>query len=230
MHLAQAVRDQLTSVRAAFPPRQVGRRSACTRTTTSSRLGTGRDSGNWAVGEPAFTTTLRGLADCVVEVRTLRHAVHSGAYGGVAPDALTALCRLLATLDDDQGNVAIEGLHAGPGPELVYPPERLRAESGVLEGVDYLGTGSVVERLWSRPAVAMIALDTQVQRLVDPCGRESGSPTAVTRIAAWLRGRLRGRGLVLAGPGCSGPREDTQRVGAGARLKLSSGSISLCPL
>ncbi|MDN5761729.1 MAG: dipeptidase [Microlunatus sp.] len=117
------------------------------------------DSGNWAVGEPAFTTTLRGLADCVVEVRTLDHAVHSGAYGGVAPDALTALCRLLATLHDEDGNVAIAGLHRGSGPDLVYPPDRLRRESGVLDGVDYLGTGSVVERLWNRPAVAVIALD-----------------------------------------------------------------------
>jgi acetylornithine deacetylase/succinyl-diaminopimelate desuccinylase-like protein len=117
------------------------------------------DSGNWAVGEPAFTTTLRGLADCVVEVRTLDHAVHSGAYGGVAPDALTALCRLLATLHDDEGNVALVGRHHGSVPDLVYPPDRLRTESGVLDGVDYLGGGSVVERLWNRPAVAVIALD-----------------------------------------------------------------------
>ncbi|HEU5484757.1 MAG TPA: dipeptidase [Microlunatus sp.] len=118
------------------------------------------DSANWAVGEPAFTTTLRGLADCVVEVRTLDHAVHSGAYGGVAPDALTALCRLLATLHDERGDVAVDGLQRGPGPDLVYPADRLRTESGVLAGVDYLGTGSVVERLWNRPAIAVIALDT----------------------------------------------------------------------
>ncbi|MFT4166988.1 MAG: dipeptidase [Microlunatus sp.] len=118
------------------------------------------DSSNWAIGEPAFTTTLRGLAECTVEVRTLRHGVHSGLFGGVAPDALTALCRLLATLHDEDGNVAIEGLHSGSGPELVYPPERLRAESGLLDGVDFIGTGSVVERLWNKPAVAVIALDT----------------------------------------------------------------------
>ena len=133
------------------------------------------DSGIWAVGEPAFTTTLRGLADCVVEVRTLDHAVHSGAYGGVAPDALTALCRLLATLHDDRGDVAVAGLHRGTGPDLVYPPERLRAESGVLEGVDYLGSGSVVERLWNRPALAVIALDTtsvaQASNTLIPCAR-----------------------------------------------------------
>jgi acetylornithine deacetylase/succinyl-diaminopimelate desuccinylase-like protein len=118
------------------------------------------DSANWAVGEPAFTTSLRGLADCVVEVSTLDHAVHSGVYGGVVPDALTTLCRLLATLHDDAGNVAIAGLaHAAP-PPVDYPEERMRAESGLLDGVDWLGSsGSFTGRLWSRPAVAVIALD-----------------------------------------------------------------------
>ena len=139
------------------------------------------DSGNWAVGEPAFTTTLRGLADCVVEVRTLDHAVHSGAYGGVAPDALTALCRLLATLHDDVGNVAVAGLHHGTGPELEYPADRLRAESGVLEGVDDLGDGSVVERLWHRPAVAIIALDTT------PIARASNTLISSARAKISLR-------------------------------------------
>src|SRR6478752_1041959 len=70
------------------------------------------DSGNWDIGTPALTTSLRGLADCVVEVRTLEHAVHSGMWGGVVPDALTALARLISTLHDDDGNVAVEGLHS----------------------------------------------------------------------------------------------------------------------
>lgn len=117
------------------------------------------DSGNWAVGVPAFTTTLRGVLDCVVTVRTLDHALHSGQYGGVAPDALTALCRLLATLHDDAGNVAIEGLVSRPGPGLDYPEDRLAAESGVLPGVAYLGDGPVTDRLWTRPAVSVIGLD-----------------------------------------------------------------------
>jgi acetylornithine deacetylase/succinyl-diaminopimelate desuccinylase-like protein len=117
------------------------------------------DSSNWAVGTPAFTTSLRGLADCVVEVRTLDHAVHSGAFGGVVPDALTALCRLLATLHDERGNVAVAGLHSGPGPDVTYPPDRLRAESGILDGVDYIGDGTVAQRLWHKPALSVIALD-----------------------------------------------------------------------
>jgi len=117
------------------------------------------DSDNWAVGQPAFTTSLRGLASCTVEVRTLDHGVHSGEYGGVVPDALTALCRLLATLHDDQGNVAIAGLATAPAPAMEYPPERLREESGLFDGVDWIGSGSFVERMWCKPAVSVIALD-----------------------------------------------------------------------
>ena len=117
------------------------------------------DSCNWAVGQPAFTTTLRGVAVCTVEVRTLDHALHSGVYGGVVPDALTTLCRMLATLHDEQGNVAIAGLGTAPAPALEYPTERLRAESGILDGVDWIGSGSFVERMWCKPAVSVIALD-----------------------------------------------------------------------
>ena len=117
------------------------------------------DSTNWTVGTPAFTTTLRGLADCVVTVSTLDHAVHSGGFGGPVPDALTALCRLLGTLHDAQGNVAVAGLGAAEPPELDYPGERLRSEAGLLDGVEWLGEGSLVERLWCRPALAVIALD-----------------------------------------------------------------------
>jgi cysteinylglycine-S-conjugate dipeptidase len=118
------------------------------------------DSANWDIGVPALTTSLRGLAACVVEVRTLEHAVHSGMWGGVAPDALTTLIRLLATLHDAEGNVAVEGLLSGPAADLDYPEDRLRAESGLLPGVTTMGSGSVVERLWTRPAISVIALDT----------------------------------------------------------------------
>jgi cysteinylglycine-S-conjugate dipeptidase len=117
------------------------------------------DSDNWAVGHPAFTTSLRGIAECIVEVRTLDHGLHSGVYGGVVPDALTALCRLLATLHDDQGNVAVAGLATAPAPELEYPLERLREESGILDGVEWIGSGSIVERMWCKPAISVIALD-----------------------------------------------------------------------
>ena len=117
------------------------------------------DSTNWDIGVPALTTSLRGLADCVVELRTLDHAVHSGIWGGLVPDALTSLVRLLATLHDETGAVAVEGLASGPAADVDYPEERWRAESGILDGVGTLGRGSVVERLWTQPAISVIALD-----------------------------------------------------------------------
>src|SRR3954469_7566486 len=89
------------------------------------------DSSNWDIGTPALTTSLRGLVDCVVEVRVLDHGVHSGLWGGAVPDALTALARLLATLHDEHGDVAVEGLLSTPASEVDYPEERVRAEAGV---------------------------------------------------------------------------------------------------
>jgi len=117
------------------------------------------DSGNWAVGQPALTTSLRGLVDCYVEVRTLEHSVHSGMFGGAVPDALTSLCRLLATLHDDAGDVAVEGL-VGAGPTQVEMSEKqLRHESSLLDGVSLIGTGSLTERVWHKPAVSVIGID-----------------------------------------------------------------------
>jgi acetylornithine deacetylase/succinyl-diaminopimelate desuccinylase-like protein len=117
------------------------------------------DSGNWEVGTPALTVSLRGLVEAYVEVRTLDHAVHSGLFGGPIPDALSALCRLLATLHDDKGDVAVDGLHASRAADVVYPEDRLRAESSVLDSVRLTGSGSLVDRLWTRPAVAVVGID-----------------------------------------------------------------------
>jgi acetylornithine deacetylase/succinyl-diaminopimelate desuccinylase-like protein len=117
------------------------------------------DASNWRVGVPGLTTKLRGLVDCVVEVRTLDHAVHSGMYGGPFPDALTSLCRLLATLHDGGGNVAIEGLHTASTEPLDLTEEELREEAGVLPGVETIGKGALTERLWTRPAVSVLGID-----------------------------------------------------------------------
>ncbi|WP_188784960.1 dipeptidase [Nocardioides phosphati] len=117
------------------------------------------DSANWDIGVPALTTSLRGLVRADVEVRTLDHAVHSGMWGGVVPDALIALSRLISTLHDDAGNVAIEGLHSGPAADIDYPEDRLRAESGIADGVAFIGDGSAVARLWTKPSLSIIGLD-----------------------------------------------------------------------
>lgn len=117
------------------------------------------DSDNWEVGQPAFTTTLRGLAEAYVEVRTLDHALHSGQFGGLVPDALTSLCRLIATLHDDRGNVAVEGLHTAPTPTVDYPESRVRQESAVLPGVQLIGDGTPAERVWAKPSITVVGLD-----------------------------------------------------------------------
>ncbi|OHU88409.1 M20/M25/M40 family metallo-hydrolase, partial [Mycobacterium talmoniae] len=118
------------------------------------------DSDNWSVDVPALTVSLRGLADCVVEVATLDHGLHSGLWGGVVPDALSVLVRLLASLHDDDGNVAVAGLHEGTAAAVDYPDERVRAESGLLDGVREIGSGSVPQRLWAKPAITVIGIDT----------------------------------------------------------------------
>lgn len=117
------------------------------------------DSTNWDIGVPALTTSLRGLVRVDVEVRTLSHAVHSGMWGGLVPDAVMTLSRLISTLHDDQGNVAVAGLHSGPAADVDYPEERLRAESGAAPGIEWIGSGSSVERLWTKPALSITGFD-----------------------------------------------------------------------
>lgn len=119
------------------------------------------DAGNWDIGVPSLTTSLRGLVRVDVEVRTLTHAVHSGMWGGLVPDAIMALTKLLATLWAEDGSPAVDGLVSAPaaGVDVDYPEERLRAESGAAPGTRWIGAGSAVERLWSRPAITVTGLD-----------------------------------------------------------------------
>ncbi|OBI03788.1 dipeptidase [Mycobacterium scrofulaceum] len=118
------------------------------------------DSDNWSTDVPALTVSLRGLVDCVVEVATLDHGLHSGIWGGVVPDALSVLVRLLASLHDDNGDVAVAGLHESTAAAVDYPPERVRADSGLLDGVSEIGSGSAPQRLWAKPAITVIGIDT----------------------------------------------------------------------
>jgi acetylornithine deacetylase/succinyl-diaminopimelate desuccinylase-like protein len=118
------------------------------------------DSDNWSVDVPSLTVSLRGLCDCVVEVATLDHGLHSGLWGGVVPDALSVLVRLLASLHHDDGSVAVEGLHEDTAAEVDYSPQRVREEAGLLDGVQEIGSGSVPQRLWAKPAVTVVGIDT----------------------------------------------------------------------
>ncbi|MDO8145225.1 dipeptidase [Isoptericola sp. 178] len=117
------------------------------------------DSTNWKVGVPALTTSLRGLVDGVVSVDVLDHAVHSGMFGGPVLDANLLLARLLATLHDDAGNVAVEGLTSAAEPDVDYAEADFRADSSVLDGVELAGEGTIAGRMWTKPAVAVIGVD-----------------------------------------------------------------------
>lgn len=118
------------------------------------------DMGNVRPGVPTLTVGLRGMADVVVEVRTLGSAKHSGLYGGAAPDALLALLRGLASLHDDAGDVAVAGLRRddsiGAGPD----EDELRRLAEVLDGMPLIGTGSLGSRVWSGPAITVTGIDT----------------------------------------------------------------------
>lgn len=117
------------------------------------------DSGNWRVGEPALTTSLRGLVSVLVEVRTLAAGVHSGGFGGAVPDALTTLIRVLARLHHADGSVAVPGLVSGTAAELDLTEDELRSQAGMLDGVELIGSGSLTDRLWMKPAISVLALD-----------------------------------------------------------------------
>ena len=123
------------------------------------------DSANWTTEVPALTTSLRGLVSQVVEIQTLDHAVHSGMFGGAIPDAMTAMIKLLATLHDSNGDVAVTGLMTAAPSALEYTEVALRADSGLLPEVAQLGTGSVADRIWNKPAITVIGIDAQTVAL-----------------------------------------------------------------
>jgi acetylornithine deacetylase/succinyl-diaminopimelate desuccinylase-like protein len=119
------------------------------------------DSGNWTAEIPALTTTLRGMVSQVIEVSTLDHALHSGMYGGVVPDAMTAMIRLLSTLHTPDGSVAVEGLVSGKASELPYTEAELRRDAGAPEPLELIGTGSILDRIWTKPSITVIGIDGQ---------------------------------------------------------------------
>ena len=117
------------------------------------------DMGNLRVGEPVLTTTLRGDVACVLTVSTLEHALHSGVFGGPAPDAMMAMARILASLHDEDGNVAVPGVTRTRWEGSDLSEDDFRAGADLLDGVRLAGTGPVSQRLWASPSISAIGLD-----------------------------------------------------------------------
>jgi acetylornithine deacetylase/succinyl-diaminopimelate desuccinylase-like protein len=82
------------------------------------------DMSYYAPGWPAVYTALRGICYAEISVRTLERDLHSGAYGGVAPNALETLVRLLAKLKDADGEIQIPKLY-----KAVEPPSKTELKS-----------------------------------------------------------------------------------------------------
>ncbi|CAL9368793.1 dipeptidase [Streptomyces sp. enrichment culture] len=118
------------------------------------------DAGNFRVGLPTVTSTLRGMTMLRVQVDTLEGNLHSGQFGGAAPDALGALIRVLDSLRAEDGSTTVDGLAADSAWEgLAYDEEQFRRDARVLDGVQLIGSGSVADRIWARPAVTVLGID-----------------------------------------------------------------------
>ncbi len=118
------------------------------------------DSGNWDSVTPGLTVSLRGNARFTLRVRTLDHASHSGMFGGAVPDAMMATVTLLATLWDEDGAVAVEGMTARDAATPDYTEATLRDEAGLLPATTPIGNGTILSRIWNKPAVTVIGIDS----------------------------------------------------------------------
>ncbi|MFE8014208.1 dipeptidase [Streptomyces antibioticus] len=118
------------------------------------------DAGNFRVGLPTVTSTLRGMTMLRVSVDTLAGNLHSGQFGGAAPDALGALIRVLDSLRAEDGSTTVDGLTDDARWDgLQYDEEQFRQDAKVLDGVELIGSGTVADRIWARPAVTVLGID-----------------------------------------------------------------------
>lgn len=117
------------------------------------------DVGSVRPGSPTLTVALRGSAQVIVELATLGADKHNGLYGGAAPDARLALIRALASLHDDNGDVAVDGLLREPWTGSSYTEDEFRTLAEIRDGLPLLGTGGIGERIWSGPAITVTGID-----------------------------------------------------------------------
>ncbi|MFJ9624329.1 dipeptidase [Streptomyces sp. NPDC101181] len=118
------------------------------------------DTGNFRAGLPTVTSTLRGMTMLRVRLETLEGNLHSGQFGGAAPDALAAMIQLLATLRAEDGTTTVDGLTGDTDWDgMPYPEAEFRQDAKVLDGVELIGAGTVADRIWARPAVTVVGID-----------------------------------------------------------------------
>ncbi|MEU0842572.1 dipeptidase [Streptomyces sp. NPDC005962] len=185
------------------------------------------DAGNFRVGLPTVTATLRGMTLLRVSVDTLEGNLHSGQFGGAAPDALAALIRMLDSLRAEDGSTTVDGLDPETAWDgLQYPEEDFRKDAGVLDGVGLTGSGTVADRIWARPSVTVLGIDCP------PVIGATASVQASARALVSLRvppgvdaaegNRLLSAHLEAAAPW--GARVAVEQVGQGQAFRADTGS------
>jgi len=176
------------------------------------------DMGNLVVGEPVLSTGLRGHVKAIIEVRTLTDPVHSGLFGGAAPDALMTLIKVLARLTDDQGSCIVPGIATGDWEGAEFSEDMLRANAGVVAGADLIGTGSISSRLWSKPSISVLGIDApsvaEGANVLQPSARAvvamrippgQDPDDAMAKLIGFLRAQVPGNAQVTITPNKKSP-------------------------
>jgi acetylornithine deacetylase/succinyl-diaminopimelate desuccinylase-like protein len=133
------------------------------------------DTSNFDCGRPALTIALRGLIALDVEVRSLTKAVHSGMWGGPIPDPVMALSKMLATLVDDGGRIAVPGIREQVTPLSADEIERMkkipveeklfREQVGLVQGAKLLPEGpNLIAQLWRFPSLTVTAIQASTRK------------------------------------------------------------------
>ena len=117
------------------------------------------DSDNWSTEVPSITVSLRGNVTFKLTLTTLEHASHSGMFGGAAPDAMIPMVRLLASLHDADGSVAVEGLSSYEADVPERTEDELAVDAALVPGVRPIGTGAVLSRMWFQPSITVTGMD-----------------------------------------------------------------------
>ncbi|MDR2373310.1 MAG: M20/M25/M40 family metallo-hydrolase [Bifidobacteriaceae bacterium] len=175
------------------------------------------DSDNPAVDVPGLTASLRGVADLTVTLRVLGHAVHSGSFGGPVLDAPTVLARLIATLHDASGAVAVAGLGPTGRSGVTLAEDAFRRAAGLVDGLVLAGRGPLADRLWWSPAISLIGFDA------------TGVDEASNTIQPLARARLSLRvapGVDASAALAALKRHLAERVEFGAELTIEDGACA----
>ncbi|MEU9241921.1 dipeptidase [Streptomyces shenzhenensis] len=185
------------------------------------------DTGNFRLGLPTVTTTLRGMTSVRIQIDTLQGNLHSGQFGGAAPDALAALIRVLDSLRAEDGATTVDGLTPGTRWEgLEYDEKQFRTDAKVLDGVGLIGDGSVADRIWAGPSVTVLGIDCPPVVGATPSVQASARALVNLRVPPGVDAAEAGKLLQahLEAHTPWGARVRTEPVGQGQPFRADTGS------